>query len=260
MRYEDAFGLLEKARPHLEKLEELLMSDDITLRSAEDKVYTEVLNCSISSYNAVYEELCNGEDSSYRKIAPLCNELINNIDTTYISQTLVQRVEENKKIIQEKCEDIDKTVGEHLAFSDKFCWFCGEAGATGELKKPYSYSVSESTLTGTRTTTYTKTVPIRICDACQKELDERPRWNYCTAAMAFVVITLIVLLFFDFWLDFEMLGFFFTLIVVGALSMFLGTVMGQWVRKLLDKEHIREFKRTVDEHPLVKLVKSEGYH
>ena len=260
MRYEDAIGLLEKVGPHLEELEGLLRSDNITLQSTEDKVYSEVLNCSISSYNAVYDELCNGEDRSYREIAPLCNELIDKIDSTYISPTLAQRVEENKIIIQEKCEDIEKTVGEHLAFSDKLCWFCGGDGATGELKKPYSYSVSESTLTGTKTTTYTKTVPIRICDACQKELDERPRWNYCTAAMAFVIITLVVLLFFNFWLDFGELGFFFMLVVVGALSLFVGTVMGKWVRKWLDKEHIREFKRTVDEHPLVKLVKSEGYH
>lgn len=259
LRYKDAFELLEKAQPLLYEVESLLKPDDITLLSMEDKVYTEVLNCSIASYNAVYDELNNGDDSSYRQIAPLCNELANKINARFVSPTVAKRIEENKKIINEKCNNIEKTIEEHLAFNDQICWFCGANGSTHEYKKPYSYSVSEPTWNGTKTTTYTKTVTLHICDDCQNELDERIKWNRYTAAMVFVVIAAIVLIFFDFWMDLEFWGWVFTIGSVGVGSLFIGIWSSSWVRQWLDKEHIREFKREIDDHPLVKMVKSEGY-
>ena len=136
MRYKDAFELLEKTQPLLKELEALLKSDDITLLSLEDKVYSEVLNCSISSYNAVYDELNNGDDSSYRQIAPRCNDLANRINPKFVSPSVAKRIGENKKIINEKCSNIEKTIEEQLAFNDQICWFCGANGSTHEYKKP----------------------------------------------------------------------------------------------------------------------------
>ena len=137
MRYKDAFKLLEKAQPLLKELETLLKSDDITLLSLEDKVYSEVLNCSISSYNAVYDELDSGDDSSYRQIAPRCNNLANKINPQFVSPSVAKRIAENKKIINEKCSNIEKTIVEHLAFNDQICWFCGAHGKTHVLEKSY---------------------------------------------------------------------------------------------------------------------------
>lgn len=259
MRYQDAFILLEKTQPLLNELETLLKPDDITLQSLEDKVYSEVLNCSISSYNAVYDELNSGDDSSYRQIAPRCNDLANRIDPKSVSPSVAKRIAENRKIINEKCNNIEKTIEEHLAFNDQICWFCGANGSTHEYKKPYSYSVSEPTWNGTKTTTYTKTVTLHICDDCQNELDERIKWNSYTAAMIFVVVAAIVLIFFDFWMDFEFWGWVFTIAVIGIGSIFIGSWTSNWVRQWLDKENIRVFKREIDDHPLVKMVKSEGY-
>lgn len=259
MRYKDAFELLENALPLLLELESLLKPDDITLLSVEDKVYSEVLNCSIASYNAVYDDLNHGNDSTYRQIAPLCNDLTNKINTRYVSPTVAKRIEENKKIINEKCYNIEKTVEEHLAFNDNLCWFCGGNRGIHEFKKPYSYSVTEPTWNGTKTTTYTKTVTLHICDDCQKEFDERIKWDRYTAAMIFVVIAAIVLIFFDFWMDYELWGWIFTIAAIGGGSYFIGLLTSKWVRKWLDKDNIREFKRDIDDHPLVKMVKSEGY-
>lgn len=259
LRYKDAFELLEKALPLLNELELLLKPDDITLLSMEDNVYSEVLNCSIASYNAVYDELNNGNDNAYRQIAPLCNDLANKINTRFVSPTVAKRIEKNKKIINEKCCNIEKTVEEHLAYNDQLCWFCGASGGTHEYKKPYSYSVTEPTWNGTKTTTYTKTVTIHICDDCQNELDERMKWNRYTAAMIFVVIAAIVLIFFDFWMDFEFWGWIFTIAAIGIGSIFIGIQTSKWVRIWLDKENIRAFKREIDDHPIVKRVKSEGY-
>lgn len=259
LRYKDAFELLENALPLLVELESLLKPDDITLLSMEDKVYSEVLNCSIASYNAVYDELNNGDDSSYRQIAPLCNELANKINTKFISPTVAKRIEENKKIINEKCRNIEKTIEEHLAFNNQLCWFCGANGVTHEYKKPYSYSVSEPTWNGTKTTTYTKTVTLHICDDCQHEFDERDKWDRYTAAIIFVVVAAIVLIFFDFWMDFGFWGWIFTIVAIGIGAIFVGSFTSKYVRRLLDKDNIREFKRDIDDHPLVKMVKSEGY-
>lgn len=259
LRYKDAFDLLEKALPLLNELELLLKPDDITLLSMEDKVYSEVLNCSIASYNAVYDELNNGNDSSYRQIAPLCNELANKINTRFVSPTVAKRIKENKKIINEKCSNIEKTIEECIALNNQLCWFCGANGGTHEYKKPYSYSVTEPTWNGTKTTTYTKTVTLHICDDCQNEFDERIRWNRYTAAMIFVVIAAIVLIFFDFWMDFELWGWIFTIAAISIGSIWIGSMTSKYVRRWLDKDNIREFKRDIDDNPYVKMVKSEGY-
>lgn len=259
LRYNDAFDLLEKVSPLLNELENLLVHDDIMLVSMEDKVYSEVLNCSIASYNFVYDELCNGEDSDYRQIVPLCNKLANLINVEFVSPTVAKRFAENKKIINEKCADIDKFIEETLAFSNQICWFCGAKGSTHEFKKPYSYSVSEPTWNGTKTTTYTKTVTIHICDDCQKELDEQIAWNRYTAAVVFVIAAIFLLLFFDFWIDFEILGWIFSIVGLGIASLLIGSWTSSLFRQLVDKNNIREFKRSLDDHPLVKYVKSEGY-
>ena len=99
--------MLDNTQPLLKELESLLRPDDITLQSMEDKVFSEVLNCSISSYNYAYDRLNNGDATLYRQIAPQCNNLVNRINPTFVSATLVTRITENKKTINEKCIDIE---------------------------------------------------------------------------------------------------------------------------------------------------------
>lgn len=122
---QNGFSLLEKALPLLQELESLLSPDDITLLSIEDKVYSEVLNCCISSYNYAYDKLCNGDDDLYRQIAPRCKELVNRINTEKVSATLATRINENKSTINEKCQDIEKTIERAQNVMIK-CPECGE--------------------------------------------------------------------------------------------------------------------------------------
>lgn len=124
-KYQDGNSLLDNTQPLLKELESLLRPDDITLQSIEDKVFSEALNCSISSYNYAYDRLNNGDATLYRQIAPQCNSLVNRINPTFVSATLVTRITENKKTINEKCIDIEKTIERALNIMIS-CPECGE--------------------------------------------------------------------------------------------------------------------------------------
>lgn len=124
-QYQAGNTLLDNAQPLLKELESLLRPDDITLQSTEDKVFSEVLNCSISSYNYAYDRLNNGDTTLYRQIAPQCNNLVNRINPTFVSATLATRITENKKTINEKCIDIEKTIERALNIMIS-CPECGE--------------------------------------------------------------------------------------------------------------------------------------
>lgn len=260
LRYKGALNMLDTAQPLLTQLEHLLKPDDITLVSMEDNVYTEALNCSIASYNAAYDELKNGNGAQYRLIAPQCKDILNRINSNFVSPAVAKRIEDNKKIINENCSDIEKTIEEHIAFNENICWFCGSYGETQEYRKPYSYSESTPTWNGTKITTYTKTVTFRICKECLKELDEQKNWKMYTAGGIFLLFALIILIAFDFWMDFGFYGWLFLVLTLGTLSLLIGFSAGYFVREMLDKQNIREFKRSTEEHPLVKLVKKQGYH
>jgi hypothetical protein len=258
-KHTDASSLLEKAKPVLAKLESLLPADDVSLRSCKDSVYAEVLRCSIASYNAVFEDLESGNADSYRQVAPLCKALVDNIETDHLSPSLQKRIQETKEVLDKNCANIEETIERTIAMSEHMCWFCGSDNATMELKKPYSYSVTEPTWNGTKTTTYTKTVTIHLCEACDKELKERKRWKNLSSVAMFAILLACLLIFTDFWQELEIIGWLFIIGIMIALSVLLGRLTGGLFRKMMDKENIREFKRDVDDHPLVKLVKSEGY-
>lgn len=124
-KYQDGNSLLDNTQPLLKELESLLRPDDITLQSMEDKVFSEALNCSISSYNYAYDRLNNGDATLYRQIDPQCNSLVNRINPTFVSATLVTRITENKKTINDKCIDIEKTIERALNIMIS-CPECGE--------------------------------------------------------------------------------------------------------------------------------------
>lgn len=124
-KYKDGFSLLESVQPILVELESLLNEGDLILQSIEDKVYSEILDCSISSYNAVYEELHNGNSDSFREIAPRCNELVNSINTAFLSPIMARRVTEDKETINESCDNIEKTIERVQNLMIK-CPECGE--------------------------------------------------------------------------------------------------------------------------------------
>lgn len=260
LRYKAGLDLLDKAQPILKELERLLKHDDITLVAIEDKVCTEALNCSIASYNAAYYGLNQGHDAPYREIAPECYKLINRFNSNFLSPTVAKRIEDNKKIIKEGCRNMENIIEEHLASNGDICWFCGSHVDTHEFNKAFSYSVSTPSYLGTQTTTYTKTVKLFICDECHNELKEQKNWKCYAAGAAFIILALIFLLAFDIWFDFRFIGWVITIGIIGIISHYAGKLTGNWMRKTLDKKNIREFKRNIDDHPVVKMIKAEGYN
>lgn len=250
-RIKDAKTLISQTQPLLAQMEELLAADNLLLQACEDKVHTEILNCCIASYNMAFDLLTHGNESLFRDIAPSCYEILNNIDTKYLSENVRKRVEENREIINEKCSNLEKTIEEGIAYSDNICWFCGSQNGTLELKKTYSYESDNMR--------YTKTVTIHLCKDCQHEMDNKSQWKLITGLAIFALTALIVILFGDFWMDMKFSSMIFSALLTLGISMGLGAGFGGLVRKLLDNKNIRHFKRDIDDHPLVKLVKSEGY-
>lgn len=249
-----AQNLFDNSKPLLEELSKQVASDDLIMRSMADKIYTEVLKNTIDCFNNSFDELKNGNDGNFRVIGPGCYNLVKEMNLNWVSDVLKQRIEKNLKTLEDNCSDIEDTINQVSVSSEDICWFCGEHA---ELKKEYKFTRSETN--GNTRYTYSKTVPVYLCDKCEHEMKQRDSWTNTVAVVFFVIIALVIILFFNFWLEWEFWGFVFMAIPVALVAGFLSGMFSDKIRRWLDKDNIREFKRDIDDHPLVKYVKSEGY-
>lgn len=251
-RLNHAFILLDQAQPLLSQMGMLLPEDSLLLQSFEDKVYTEILNCSITCYNEAFNQLFfHGNDELFREVAPACNELFNCIDLQRLPENTRKRVEYNKAIINERCEDLEKTIETSIAHSENVCWFCGSPEASLDLVKRYPYRTEDYN--------FKKTVTIHLCEKCQHERKVRLLWKPITGLALFTLLTLFLRYFTSFWREMESTIMIVSILLTFGICMGIGTFLSLPVRKLFNKRGIRHFKREIDDHPMIKMAKKAGY-
>ena len=253
-RYKDAEMLMEQAEPLLDELERLLPPNDIVIQSCADRVYSEALNGCIESFNTAQEKADADNIDDLKQIAWGCYELMQRMDETRVSPMVAERISTNRETISDLCDDLDRVLA-NLQL-DTQCWFCGAPHPTEQIEKKYT---REEHYVGYKKI-YTRTVTIGACTDCVKEMRMRRRWKFYAGLFFFVLAIIIIVLFTEFWFDYTLFNWLLLMIPVVGGSLILGLIFGRLFRKLIDGKNIREFKREIDDHPAVKLAKSEGYN
>lgn len=247
--YEAGAALQRNAKPLLEQLEELLGAGSIEYKLLVNEYAKTVLQLCIDSFNTLQNKIEDGEAKRFKEYAPKIKSLLASIDTAKVSEIVKGRIETNWKTISGVVKDLDG----YVLIKSHLCYYCGKNKAVPTSKyKQEMFLETERNSTSDQIEIFYKQCEIKIdrCEQCKEIHDKGSGWIWVVFAVCIVAASVVLCVV--------------TNVSFGlSVGWFIGLLIGLIVKSIVDGNKRRKYHvkmdEDVDNHPLVKKLKKEGW-
>ena len=248
--YEAGVALQRNAEPLLEQLEGLLGAGSMEYKLLVNKCAKAVLQCCIDSFNTLQNKIEDGEAERFKEYAPKIKSLLASIDTTKVPNVVKGRIETNLKTISGVVNDLDGFVlsNSHL------CYYCGKNKAvpSAHYKQLMFFETGRKEISSNQTEISYKQCEIKIdrCEQCKEIHGKGSGWIGAVTGVCIVAATVILCI-----VTSVKLG----LCVGWLIGLLIGAIAELIVNGCKRRKYHVKMEEDVDEHPVVKKLKKEGW-
>lgn len=248
--FEAGAALQRNAEPLLEQLEGLLGAGSMEYKLLVNKYAKTVLQLCIDSFNTLLNKIEDGEAKCFKVYAPKIKSLLVSIDTANVSDIVKGRIETNLKTISGVVNDLDG----FLLSNSHLCFYCGKNKAvpSAQYKQLMFLKIGEREITSDEIEVIFKQCEIKIdrCGQCKEIHGKGSGWIGAVTVVCIVATTVILCI---------VTSVKFGLYVGWLIGFLIGAIVELIVNGSKRRKYHVKMENDIDEHPLVKKLKKEGW-